>query len=258
MIGTIEIKCHAAKPQMPLPPVFSFRGSPSSLRILDLPRRIGEWQITAVKVAATYPDNSITVADAARVGNVWVCTFAGCNVSGTTENGIQILADGTNENGEPVTGYVLGCGDLYILNRDASIAADDDKWYVRYCETVPTNPATGDLVIDNGTVLFYNGASWINLSGADDKVDKAAFETFEECTLSDVATQREVRETVQTMLAKLKSLTTCIAAMTALCSFALDDNTAWEDVPPTSIVSRVWYKNSLPRQATMRLFQTMR
>ena len=141
MIGTIEIKCHAAKPQMPLPPVFSFRGSPSSLRILDLPRRIGEWQITAVKVAATYPDNSITVADAARVGNVWVCTFAGCNVSGKTENGIQILADGTNENGEPVTGYVLGCGDLYILNRDASIAADDDKWYVRYCETVPTNPA---------------------------------------------------------------------------------------------------------------------
>ena len=70
-------------------------------------------------------------------------------------------------------------------------------------------------------------------------MDKAAFETFNECELSDVATQREVRETVQTILGKLRSLATCIAAMTALCSFAIDDSTAWEDVPPTSVVSRV-------------------
>ena len=138
MIGTIDIRCHAAQPQMPLPPVFSFRGSPSSLRILDVPRRIGTWDITAVKVAATYPDNAIKVQDAVRTGNVWVATFAGCDVSGQTANGLQIIADGIDENGEPVTGYVLGCGDLYILERDADIEAAIEKLYVRYVDEVPT------------------------------------------------------------------------------------------------------------------------
>lgn len=164
MIGTIEIKCFAAKPQMPLPPVFAFAGSPSNLRILDVPRKIGEWNITTVKVAASYPDNSITVAEAVRTGNVWVATFAGCETSGKVANGLQIIADGTDENGDAVTGYVLGVGDLYILERDSTIAADDEKWYVRYCEEIPATPATGDLIIDNGSVKMYDGTEWIVIS----------------------------------------------------------------------------------------------
>lgn len=183
MIGTIEIKCFAAKPQMPLPPVFAFKASPSSLRILDVPRRIGTWAITAVKVAATYPDNSIVVADAVRTGNVWVATFAGCGVSGKTANGIQILADGTDENGAPVEGYVFGVGDLYILDRDrdSTIAADDNKWYVRYCDEIPATPATGDLIIDNGSVKMFDGDNWIVLAA----------------DLSSYATKQELNTAIQ-------------------------------------------------------------
>ena len=161
MIGTIEIKCFAANPQKPLSPVFTFKGSPSSLRILDVPRKIGNWAITAVKVCVSYPDNSIAVSNAVRTGNVWVATFTGCGVSGKTANGIQILADGIDENGDAVTGYVLGVGDLYILERDSSIAADDEKWYVRYCEETPATPAIGDLIIDNGSVKMFDGEEWV-------------------------------------------------------------------------------------------------
>ena len=181
MIGTLEIKCFAARPQMPLPPVFAFKASPSSLRILDVPRKIGEWNITAVKVAASYPDNSIAVVEAVRTGSVWVATFGGCDTSGKVANGIQIIADGIDENGDAVTGYVLGCGDLYVLDRDSTIAADDEKWYVRYCDETPAAPSKGDLVVDNGYVKMYDGANWIVITS----------------DLSSYATKQELNTAIQ-------------------------------------------------------------
>lgn len=45
MIGTYEIKVTAARPNMPLPPMFAFKDSPSSLRIMDIPKQIGTWEI---------------------------------------------------------------------------------------------------------------------------------------------------------------------------------------------------------------------
>ena len=52
MIGTYEIKVSAARPNFPLQPMFAFMGSPSSLRILEVPKKIGDWNITSVRVVA--------------------------------------------------------------------------------------------------------------------------------------------------------------------------------------------------------------
>lgn len=102
MIGSVEVRCCAAQPQKPLSPVFSFKDSPQSFRILDVPKALGEWAITRVYVGLNYPDNTNVEKDATRQGNVWVATVEGCPVAGKTMGGFTIYADGTDENGNPV------------------------------------------------------------------------------------------------------------------------------------------------------------
>lgn len=48
-------------------------------------------------------------------GGCWVGTIDGNATAGTTKNGFTITASGTDENGDPVTGYILGKGDFCVL-----------------------------------------------------------------------------------------------------------------------------------------------
>lgn len=163
MIGTIEIKVTAARPNMPLSPMFAFKGSPSSLRILEVPKKIGDWNITNINVVAHYPDNTTTETAATRTGNVWVATFEGCNISGKVSNGLEITADGIDEAGQNVQGYVLGAGDIFILERDADIEDAISKITMRYCETIPEHPTIGDFIVLEGVAKFYDGTKWISI-----------------------------------------------------------------------------------------------
>ena len=163
MITTMSIKVNAARPNMPLSPWFSFAGSPTSIRILDIPKQIASWNITSVKVIAKYPDNRNVEREAIRNGCVWVVTIEGCDISGKVANGYEIVADGLDEQGQEVRGYVLGCGDIYIMDRDVSIQKNIEKYNVRYCDELPTNPAKGDLIYHNGNVRLFNGSEWLTL-----------------------------------------------------------------------------------------------
>ena len=84
MIGVIDIEVQAANPSMPLYPIRAFVNSPSSLRIRNVPKKIGTWQITNVHLAAAYPDNSIKTANCVLVGGVWVGTIDGSTMAGTS------------------------------------------------------------------------------------------------------------------------------------------------------------------------------
>lgn len=163
MITTMSIKVNAARPNMPLSPWFSFAGSPTSIRILDIPKQISSWNITSVKVIAKYPDNRNVEREAIRSGCVWVVTIEGCDISGKVTSGYEIVADGLDEQGQEVRGYVLGCGDIYIMDRDVSIQKNIEKYNVRYCDELPTNPAKGDLIYHNGDVRLFNGSEWLTL-----------------------------------------------------------------------------------------------
>ena len=164
MISTLNVKCNAAKPNFPLQPMFAFMGSPSSLRILDVPKSIGNWAITSVKVVVTYPDNIMVEKNAVRNGSVWVATVEGCNIAGKVANGYEVLADGKDEDGNDVTGYVLGKGDVYIIENDTDISRLLDKIAVRYIEDIPDVPTKGDLMNSNGELRLFDGNNWILIS----------------------------------------------------------------------------------------------
>jgi hypothetical protein len=115
---------------MPLYPMRAYVNSPSSVRVRNVPKKIGDWNITEVQVVAAYPDNSTKTANCVRVGCVWVGTIAGSTSSGKSENGFTIYANGIDENGNAVTGYVLGKGVVEILEADGTITPGIDTHYL--------------------------------------------------------------------------------------------------------------------------------
>ena len=163
MIGSVEVKCSAHRPQMPLQPFFTFCGSPSSVRIMDVPKSIGDWSIDEVKLVVKYPDNSTIVKNAVRNGCVWVATIQGTEISGKVSNGYEIVASGKDEDGNEVNGYVLGCGDVFVINRDVNATKEIEKFYVKWNDELPTNPVKGDVIYNNGNVRLFNGSEWLTL-----------------------------------------------------------------------------------------------
>ena len=158
MIGTIDVEIQAANPNMPLHPWRAYINSPSSLRLRNVPKRVGDWHITAVKIVAAYPDGEIKSAECVLTGGVWVGTIGGTATSGTSTNGYTIFADGKDENGNPVTGYVLGKGDITILNADGTLNPDAPSYYVHLFDARPETPHEGDMYpTAEGYVIFQGG-----------------------------------------------------------------------------------------------------
>lgn len=131
MIGTLDVECQAKNPNLPLAPMTAFVNSPSSLRIRNVPKRIGDWCIRNVYVTCVYPDGTTKSVQCVFVGGIWVGTIQGTSTSGTSTNGYTIFADGTDENGNNVTGYILGKGDINILEADGTLSPDPARYYVK-------------------------------------------------------------------------------------------------------------------------------
>lgn len=191
MIGTLDVECQAKNPNLPLAPMTAFINSPSSLRIRNVPKRIGDWCIRNVYVTCVYPDSSIQSVQCVLVGGIWVGTIQGTSTSGTSKNGYTIFADGTDENGNNVTGYVLGKGDIEILEADGTLSPDPARYYVKLLSAEATQPREGDLYpTDDGYVIWQNGQA--NLLGTPFEqitayVDSAISSKADLSTLDDYA-----------------------------------------------------------------------
>lgn len=98
MIGTLSIKCNAAHPEMALPVIYTYKNSPSNIRVLDVPKKIGNWKITDVTLKVIYPNNTVVEVFCVLTGGAWVGTIAGTPVVGKTSNGFVITASGIDEN----------------------------------------------------------------------------------------------------------------------------------------------------------------
>ena len=159
MIGTLDISLNAKSPNLPLFPLRSFVNSPSSLRIANVPRRVGNWCIDSVYIVAVYPDGTIKTASCVLVGGVWVGTIEGTPTSGKSENGYTIFADGTDENKNAVTGYVLGKGDIEILEADGSLSPDAARYYVKLLSAEAEEPREGDLYPTAGGYAIWQGGA---------------------------------------------------------------------------------------------------
>lgn len=159
MIGTLDISLNAKSPNLPLFPLRSFVNSPSSLRIANVPRRVGNWCIDSVYIVAVYPDGTIKTASCVLVGGVWVGTIDGTPISGKSENGYTIFADGTDEKKNAVTGYVLGKGDIEILEADGSLSPDAARYYVKLLSAEAEEPREGDLYPTAGGYAIWQGGA---------------------------------------------------------------------------------------------------
>lgn len=160
MIGTIDILLQAHNPNFPLEPVFTFVNSAQSFRIRNVPKRIGQWSITAVTVNVSYPDGTTLAKECVLTGGVWVATVDGCATSGTCENGFVVTASGVDENGHTVSNYVLGAGDLYVKELDGTIAPGTTAARMYFYDAAPSQPKKGDAAFIEGTLNVWDGTDW--------------------------------------------------------------------------------------------------
>ena len=157
MIGTIQIKCSAHNPSMPLCPVFAFQDSYQQVRISDVPKKIGDWSIKRVEVECQFPDNKVGKFDCSLIGGVWATTISACSTAGTTTNGFVV--NGYDENGNK---YVLGKSDLYIMTNDSRIVPQKELVVVNILPNKPDAPHIGDIVFVDGKFEIYDGEKWIS------------------------------------------------------------------------------------------------
>ena len=159
MIGVIDIEIQAANPQMPLPPIRAYKNSPTSVRLRNVPKAIGNWKITSVQIVAIYPDNSIRVGNCVLTGGVWVGTVEGSKKSGRSENGFTVFASGTDEHDNSVNNYVLGKGLIEIMNEDGSIDPEDtSSFYVRLYDNPPSEMYDGFMYPSpSGYLIWQDG-----------------------------------------------------------------------------------------------------
>lgn len=167
MITTQEVKVQAQNPSMPLNPFTAFKGSPSSIRVLEVPKKIGIWNITSVQIQVTYPDSHIVSKECVRTGNVWVGTLEGTSSVGSVCKGYHITASGVDEDGNEVLGYVLGVGDVVIMELNGSIYPSESADYIRIFDEQPTNPKKGDAYLDGIALMVYDGTTWTKVGGQD-------------------------------------------------------------------------------------------
>ena len=161
MIRPININLNAAHPELPLVEATTFTGAPSSVFIRGVPKAVGNWSITAVSVAVTYPDNTTTARAAVESAEgVWVATIPGTATSGRTAAGFKIMADGIDENGAAVTGYVLGFADFSVLSFTPVPAPGGTFYLLRYFDQAPATPKEGDVAVVDGLLKMYNGTAW--------------------------------------------------------------------------------------------------
>jgi hypothetical protein len=171
MIRPIDIRLNAAHPELPLCEAVTYTGSPSTVLIRGVPPNCGRWAITAVFVAASFPDGSTTTRAAVQSANgVWVATLPATATSGRTANGIRVIADGVDENGEAVTGYILGVADFAIASLAVTPAPEpgETSYQMLYFDEVPSVLRKGDVTKIDGVLKFYNGSAWEPFADAAD------------------------------------------------------------------------------------------
>lgn len=70
-----------------------------------------------------------------------------------------MVADGTDENENAVNGYVLGKGDIVVLDIEAPISTGEKASYVNLLSAQRDTPVDGDMwpTVDGGYVIWQDG-----------------------------------------------------------------------------------------------------
>lgn len=157
MIGTIDITVNSQHPNVPLSPVFAWRGSASRINVEGVPSLCGSWYVASVSIAVATPDGETVSYPCQRTCNgIYSATIDATETPGKSANGITITA--MDDEGKD---FVLGRGDLYILDGAAIPAPGDVSWTIRLLSSKPESPKDGDAYFaEDGTLMVYSGGDW--------------------------------------------------------------------------------------------------
>lgn len=203
MFGEIEIRINAAHPNLPLAPLAAFAGSPSTVRVLGVPGAVGRSRISRVSLVVVRPDNSIRSVPCVFTDGVWTGSLAAFDESVRIVNGFRVVADGSDENGNEVTGYVLGVGDIEILALDGTVTTGKTIYYLHFVSEIPESPNYADVARFGDGIRMWDGAAWQPFAVA----DTSQLATKEELEAIDVTLGR-VSERTAMALAKAQEAAT--------------------------------------------------
>lgn len=195
-----------------------------------------------------YPDNTTKEVDCVRTGNVWVGTFDGSTLAGRVTQGYQIKADGIDENENAVTGYVLSCGDVYILEDTNDIKALVGKTALRILADLPTTASEGDVIIQNDELKIFHDGEWVSIS-----TDLSDYYTKEEIDSS----LGELESSISTLDTSVNTLDSSVSALSASVS-SFGEDLSVVNASVSSLTSSVTSLASTKRDKTDRVWKYTR
>ena len=90
------------------------------------------------------------------MGGVYVGTIEGASRAGKSSEGYSIVADGVNESGSAVAGYILGKGDIEILANTSDVTPSDAFYNVHLLSAESATPKAGDMWLSGDTLNIVN------------------------------------------------------------------------------------------------------
>ena len=123
-------------------------------------------------MTVNYPDNTIETVEGTKQGELYVATVRGCPTPGVSGTGYSVTADGTDESGVQRTGFVLGKGDVVVLDREGEIRPGERSFYMRLRDAVPDNPQKGDVVHGEDGARYFDGSAWVDFTEVVDAYTK--------------------------------------------------------------------------------------
>ena len=184
MVRTFPVRLNAAHPELPLMEASAIVGSPSTAFITRVPATVGTWTVAKVYAQAEYPDGTITTVEAARSAEgIWTATLPATQTSGRVRCGFMVLADGIDENDEPVTGYTLGIADMAVYTRDLVVQPGTTAILMKYFDTAPDPAKKGDVAPFDGVIKMYNGTQWVAFGGISDYTELTNLPSINSVTL---------------------------------------------------------------------------
>ena len=152
-----------------------------------MPKKVGLWEITGLIVAVAFPDGSNQNVEAVRVNNMYVATIPPTSTAGTSTFGYSILAKGKDENGDDTDPWILGKGDVVILENDGSITPSPSVHYMTFdtASVAPSNPHIGQtyrwINATASGIAMWDGEAWVTIwdsAGTMAKIEAASANTY--------------------------------------------------------------------------------
>ena len=161
-------------------------------------------------MTVNYPDNTIETVEGTKQGEIYVATVRGCPTPGVSGTGYSVIADGTDENGVERTGFVLGKGEVVVLDKEGELKPGERSFYMRLRDEEPENPHKGDVVRVEGGARYYDGEEWVDFAEVVDSYTKGETDELIDGVRDEIPTKVSELENDSGYLTEHQSLDECV------------------------------------------------